>query len=434
MPRMRMARSALPGLLAAFLVVLPPGLAPPAAAKGSSFAADWLPPASHIGRLPKTEPQTPLTDPDPSYLVRLGALVFRSPEILGGDARGIGLSCNACHAGGDRNRAFFIPGLSGSPGTVDLTNHLWNPENEDHRADPVRIPSLRDVSHAAPYGFRGQDWSLRDFVHHVITVEFAGAEPNPEMFNALIAYLDALAPLPNPLLQPDGSLTAKAPAAARQGERIFDQACAACHVPEHGFRDRQRHDVGSGGKVETPGLLGIAAGGPYFHDGRYATLDEVLAHHKGDLSPKAAASTAVRADLVAYLEAIGGGEHPSAPVTMKSDFARLANSVALLHRPLAAGDGQLAGEISLMLRDELGRIALRFPGEAGVKARGLLVTFGRDLDRIGQAAAAGNFVAARQDLADLEPAIAAAPAKLAPDLSTSLYRSGPDKSGPASAQ
>ena len=421
------------GRACGLLVVAALALMLPAAAsadQGHSIAADWLPPASHIDRLPSIIPRTPLRDAaegaNPSFLVTLGELVFRSPELLGGNAQGAGLRCNGCHSSGDRNRSFFIPGLSGPPGTVDVTNHLWNPENDDHRDDPLRIPSLRDVAQAAPYGFRGLTYSLRDFVRHVIVVEFSGAEPQPKLFDALIAYLDALAPLPDPLLTPDGSLAAAASPAARQGERIFDQACAACHTPEQGFRDGRLHDVGSGGPVETPTLLGTAAGGPYFHDGRYATLEAVIGHHQGGLSAKAAASEMVRADLLAYLTTIGGGERPVEPVTLHRDFARLERFLALLHEPLASGDGALTGEISLMLRDELGRIDARFPAQSGAPAtaaaaRELLLSFGRALDTIGQEAQAGRFAAARADLADLEPRIAAAPARLEAALPGSLY-------------
>ena len=46
--------------------------------------------------------------------------VFRTPELLGGQAARVGLSCDACHINGRNNPTFYIDGVSGLPGTVDV--------------------------------------------------------------------------------------------------------------------------------------------------------------------------------------------------------------------------------------------------------------------------------------------------------------------------
>jgi cytochrome c peroxidase len=74
------------------------------------------------------------------------------------------------------------------------------------------------------------------------------------------------------------------------GEVVFQSAgCATCHPAPH-YTDGLRHDVGTqlassglghgaplaGVGLDTPTLRGVFATAPYLHDGRLATLEEVL--------------------------------------------------------------------------------------------------------------------------------------------------------------
>ena len=66
--------------------------------------------------------------------------------------------------------------------------------------------------------------------------------------------------------------------------------CAACHgginfAGPWVDRDIPRAepafaDSGTGATVRVPTLRNVARTGPYMHDGRFATLDEVLAHYE----------------------------------------------------------------------------------------------------------------------------------------------------------
>ncbi len=87
---------------------------------------------------------------------------------------------------------------------------------------------------------------------------------------------------------------------ARRGMALFFSkrlACATCHVgftfsgpasweggpkPEPAF-----HDNGVGGRFRAPTLRNIAVTAPYMHDGRFATLEEVVDHYAkgGTASP-----------------------------------------------------------------------------------------------------------------------------------------------------
>lgn len=128
----------------------------------------------------------------PSFLFEYGRLAFRSPEILGGNARRAGLSCQSCHTNGHINKHFFIPGLSDAPGRVDVTHYLWNIYADDGISNPRDIPSLRDVKTRSRLGFDQRGASLREFTRAVIAVEFAGAEPDAMLLDALTAYMNTL--------------------------------------------------------------------------------------------------------------------------------------------------------------------------------------------------------------------------------------------------
>ena len=331
----------------------------PAGAQSLLTPNEWLPAGSDLGLATLQRPRQVLRleqeGGKPSFLVRLGELAFRSAETLGGNAAKAGIACDTCHTGGAKNVSFFIPGLSSKPGTVDVTHYLWNRSADDGLDNPISIPSLRGIASTAPYGFRGQFQSLREFTRKVIVQEFAGAEPAPILLDALIAYEDELAPLPNPLLSSAGNLTDAAPAAARTGELLFRQHCAACHVPESGFLDFRRHDVGSGGPVDTPSLLGLQFDAPYFHDGRYDSLAQAVAHFDQLLALKLGDQD--KANLVAYLQAIGGGEAPDVPITLSGDLDRLGRYLEVVRTPLLDEDATLAELVTRML--QIGRASCR---------------------------------------------------------------------------
>ena len=259
------------------------------------------------------------------FLVAYGDMLFDSPEILGPPARTLGLACSSCHNRGDVNRALFVPGLSRRAGGIDVDNGFFNPHGNDGRFDPLDTPSLRGIRFTAPYGRDGRTASLRDFVRDVIVGEFGGPEPTPLILDALLAYLNEFDFLPAPLLARDGTLKEGASEAARRGEAIFNRpfagmagrSCASCHVPDGNFVDGRRHDIGSvapstpdarDGALDTPTLLGIRYTAPYFHDGSLPTLAAVVAWF--DRRYRLGLDAGARADLAAYLEAVGTGEDP----------------------------------------------------------------------------------------------------------------------------
>jgi cytochrome c peroxidase len=259
------------------------------------------------------------------FFVAYGDMLFDSPEIFGEPARSLGISCATCHNRSDINQRFYIPGLSARPGGVDVDSAFFQPNANDHRLDPLDIPSLRGIRFTGPYGRNGRTASLREFTRNVIIGEFNGPEPTPRMLDALVAYLNEFDFLPVKQLDRSGMLNNRASQAAKRGESLFQRpfaqmggrSCASCHMPSSAFLDGRRHDIGSGkpaakfgrdGAFDTPTLLGAAFTAPYFHDGSLAKLADVVDWFDTRFNLKLEKQS--KADLVAYLETIGGGEQP----------------------------------------------------------------------------------------------------------------------------
>ena len=93
-----------------------------------------------------------------------------------------------------------------------------------------------------------------------------------------------------------------------RGKQVYvAYGCNGCHVD--GGTDRKTHDVGSGktgerrAEFDTPSLLGVRGSAPYYHDGRYSTLDEMLSA-KDQRMFSGTLSGPDKQALIAYLETL----------------------------------------------------------------------------------------------------------------------------------
>jgi mono/diheme cytochrome c family protein len=122
--------------------------------------------------------------------IALGRAVFRSPLLLGGQAARAGVSCASCHRAGRGNPHVAFPGVSGAPGTADVTSSLFSSKRGDGIFNPKPIPDLAadppkvDRNPAKP--------DLRRFIHGQIVEEFDGLEPPAAVLDGLAAYVGAL--------------------------------------------------------------------------------------------------------------------------------------------------------------------------------------------------------------------------------------------------
>lgn len=125
-------------------------------------------------------------------LAGIGRIAFRSPALLGGVAARVGMSCDSCHRNGHDNPAFFIEGVSGEPGTADVTGAVFSTSRDDAQENPVPIPTLVDRAQAPPFGTQVPAPDLRTFLHAAVVEEFLGELPPKLVFEGLLAYLRAL--------------------------------------------------------------------------------------------------------------------------------------------------------------------------------------------------------------------------------------------------
>ena len=340
-----------------------------------------------------------------SYMSNLGNLAFNSPYTLGEAARKAHISCASCHVNGASNPKLFIPGLSTRPGTFDTTNALFNPKTDNGVLDAVTIPSLRGARFLGPYGHDGRTASLRDFVRNVVVNEFAGAEPSPQILDALVAYIEDIDFLPNPNLDKAGSLTVGASAAQRRGEALFSKpfphesgmSCASCHMPSAAFVDHRQHDVGSGGLYKTPTLLNADFSAPYFHDGRFDNFGQVIDHFNRVYELGLSAQD--RTDLAEYLAAVGNGVRPEYRLTGSNVLADINGFASVLDIAISRQDTDVVVLTVRSVNDLLQDLADHYPDPAGKEiaggvqlalARATIAALMQNLQRIQAAIAKGH--------------------------------------------
>ena len=154
--------------------------------KALDWVSDATDPVTHLTR----QPESCLIAPE-DQAVQRGELLFNSPLLLGGQAAKAGLSCASCHRNGRDNPDFVFSGISGEPGTADVTSGLFSKVRADQVFNPVSIPDL-----ATPEGQRlvdrGADGALEAFLSAQITEEFSGLAPSGPVIADLAVYIRSL--------------------------------------------------------------------------------------------------------------------------------------------------------------------------------------------------------------------------------------------------
>jgi cytochrome c peroxidase len=133
------------------------------------------------------------------------------------------------------------------------------------------------VTRRQTFSWAGTAPSLRANIRGIIVNRMKGPEPPAATLDALVAYLGSLDYPPNPNLKGDGTPSDAAPAAAKRGYALFvgKAGCKACHLPPN-YDKQGVEDIDSGGSFKIPSLRVVSRTAPYFHDGRYATLDQAV--------------------------------------------------------------------------------------------------------------------------------------------------------------
>ena len=242
---------------------------------------------------------------------------------------------------GRKSQTVSIEGFIRGP----IFNHMGISTNPLPDALKARlpVPSAADLSHAH------QAVQSVESVGRAVQAQVAAPDepntdhdgvPDPEMsendlFDIVSYAMLTGAPRPD---APTPETTA--------GRALFDRiGCGACHTPAlrsprgliPAYSDLLVHDMGpelddgtpmklaTGAEFRTQPLWGVAATGPYLHDGRADTLDQSIVMHGGEGARSRDAYRALSAEdrgrVVAFLESLGGRSQrsdgllaPTAPV------------------------------------------------------------------------------------------------------------------------
>jgi YVTN family beta-propeller protein len=194
----------------------------------------------------------------------------------------IGLSCATCHPDGrDDGNTWLIGGTK--------------------RQTPFLAGRLDGT---APFNWIGENRTLEANVAQTIT-RIGGRGASQQTRADLVAYLrHGLRPPERAAPIDDGATIAR-------GHQLFGRAgCGDCHVASHAFADGRRHDVSSarpGDAIrafDTPSLRYVGLSAPYYHDGRFATLDDMIGSLGTQMGDVSRFTRDDRAALVAYLRTL----------------------------------------------------------------------------------------------------------------------------------
>lgn len=269
-------------------------------------------PPAHFPPLP-SHPDNPTTGPG----FVLGRRLFYDVRL----SRTHTVSCATCH---DQRHAFTIPealptrGVTGSPlvrHPPSLVNLAWAETGLfwDGGSKNLESLALAPLTHVDEMGREGQ---LDDLIR-----EIAADAHYPAMFEAAFGaesvtignVMRSLAQFQRALFSAGSRWDAwmlgeRDPWSAEEelGREVFTRDCARCHTPGL-FTDAGYHNngldssfgddpegprLGRGritflpddvGKYRTPTLRNVAVTAPYMHDGRFASLEDVVAHYRSGM-------------------------------------------------------------------------------------------------------------------------------------------------------
>lgn len=124
--------------------------------------------------------------------IMAGRAAFHTPTLLGGQAARAGLSCASCHTNGRGNPHFTFPGVSGAPGTADVTSSIMSKKRGDGLFNPKPIPDLALDTPKVPRDPARPE--LRAFIRGLVVEEFDGPDPTAAVLDGLTAYVRSLSP------------------------------------------------------------------------------------------------------------------------------------------------------------------------------------------------------------------------------------------------
>jgi DNA-binding beta-propeller fold protein YncE len=195
-----------------------------------------------------------------------------------------GLACASCHPDGREDAI------------------TWS-TTDGPRNTPMLAGRLADTG---PYSWQGNHATLEIHIEDTIKRLRGRGLPQNEI-QALTAYLRTAE---TPHARP--ATGAEKQRQIEEGKAVFfsaESACSTCHADTKGFTDGTTHDVrvqptGSPQLLDTPSLRYLSGTAPYFHDGRYQTLQAMVEANDHAMGYTLNLSRGQRLALVAYLESL----------------------------------------------------------------------------------------------------------------------------------
>jgi mono/diheme cytochrome c family protein len=232
-----------------------------------------------------------------------------------------GLACAGCHPEG-RDDGYVWHEAKFSTADGENANFVGVAENfplEAHaKGMPRRTPLL--VSHLSaggPFGWHAQNNDVTARLAEGFGLHRWGGLPKHEPQNVTARAL-RLVPFLQKGLVPPPPIGRPLTAEEERGKQLFsdkDVQCANCHVVDTGYTNRAPYpmpkvappagyDADPKLDFKTPSLVHLAGRAPYFHDGRAATLEDVIEKNENWMGKTKQLSPADRAALVAFLRTL----------------------------------------------------------------------------------------------------------------------------------
>lgn len=172
---------------------------------------------------------------------------------------------------------------------------------EGPRQTPMLMGRLEGT---APFGWNGEKDDVNAHLDRTLA-RLRGTGLTRTEREDIMTYIGAMTP-------PPASLSEDRALVARGAELFHDDevGCASCHPTTAGTTDGLTHQLSPRSRkdrvvdFDTPSLRFVARSAPYFHDGRYATLDELLADRRSTMGESASLRAEDRRALKAYLQTL----------------------------------------------------------------------------------------------------------------------------------
>ncbi len=254
-----------------------------------------------INNLDNTPNNNPVTDAGAT----LGRVLFYDKNLSANNT----VSCASCHqqevgfSDPDRLSVGFAGELTGR-NSMGLSNARYYENGAffwDERAGTLEEQVLEPIQNSVEMGLTLDEMLIKlnqlDYYPELFEDAFGTAEiTNERVSFALAQYVRSIISYQSKYDAGVDNNFSNFTAQEELGRQIFNQECDNCHETDLFIGDEARNvgldatttdrglasvtgDIDDEGKFKVPSLRNIAVTGPFMHDGRFATLEEVVEHY-----------------------------------------------------------------------------------------------------------------------------------------------------------